>query len=526
VDILSPERHCLVLYRTSARQQGRTTRWITDALARGEKVLHRVVDPEAWVDLEPSSRAARDSGQLELVDAREVHEETGGRHWALRELHRVLVREARRAGYPGVLLTADEHAMAVIAPEPAERLAHEHDLTRLTADPGVRALCCYDLRVEQPDLLDAVVGAHYRGVDDVLWSAGFRAGDDGGVLLVRGEIDAGNAGRFGAALRAAVTHGVQAVDLSEVSVLSAAGIRAFDGAVDLLRRKGERLRLVNLSDTVRRVLTMLRVPDDGELELVTTPPVPVDDSRLAAIARQLTELTASLLHGSTVAAVLHRVTEAALDLVSGADMVSITLRGPDGTFHTPIHTDEMAYQLDQLQYTFGEGPCVDAARVPGPAVAVSHDLAVEPAWPRFGPAAAAHGMRSVVATALLPDAEPPQLSGALNIYSRRPGGLSETDRDIALILAGHASLALAATEATSLRDLRNIRLRQAIDSRAVLGHAKGILMQRRGVSADEAFAVLRRMSQHLNVKLADLAHTLASRTELDLPAEPQSQTDP
>ncbi|WP_146073598.1 ANTAR domain-containing protein, partial [Amycolatopsis sp. CA-126428] len=60
--------------------------------------------------------------------------------------------------------------------------------------------------------------------------------------------------------------------------------------------------------------------------------------------------------------------------------------------------------------------------------------------------------------------------------------------------------------------------RKAIDSRDVIGQAKGIIMARRGVSADAAFDILRRTSQDLNVKLADLARTLAGRhTEIDLP---------
>jgi AmiR/NasT family two-component response regulator len=68
------------------------------------------------------------------------------------------------------------------------------------------------------------------------------------------------------------------------------------------------------------------------------------------------------------------------------------------------------------------------------------------------------------------------------------------------------------------RDAVAENLRRAIDSRDVIGQAKGILMQRRGIGADEAFVLLRRTSQQLNVKLAELARTLATRhTELDLP---------
>jgi AmiR/NasT family two-component response regulator len=103
------------------------------------------------------------------------------------------------------------------------------------------------------------------------------------------------------------------------------------------------------------------------------------------------------------------------------------------------------------------------------------------------------------------------MSGALNIYSRELDGLSNADGDIALLLATHASLALAHTQALTNAELQTAHLRKAIDSRDVIGQAKGILMQRRGITAPEAFDVLRQASQELNVKLAELASTLATR---------------
>jgi AmiR/NasT family two-component response regulator len=63
-------------------------------------------------------------------------------------------------------------------------------------------------------------------------------------------------------------------------------------------------------------------------------------------------------------------------------------------------------------------------------------------------------------------------------------------------------------------DLREAQLRRAIDSRDVIGQAKGVIMARRGVPADEAFEILRRTSQELNVKLVELAKSL---TEQDAP---------
>ncbi|WIY00242.1 GAF and ANTAR domain-containing protein [Amycolatopsis mongoliensis] len=237
------------------------------------------------------------------------------------------------------------------------------------------------------------------------------------------------------------------------------------------------------------------------------------------LAGQFAELTRTLLDVTpTVGGVLRLVVGAAKAILPDADLVSVTLREPDGRYHTPVETDSVAVRLDQVQYDHGEGPCVESARPDGPAIAWSQDLARDPRWPAFGPATAAHGYHSVLATALLPDVRPPRRSGALNIYSSRPGAFDNRAIDQALLLATHASLALAHTEAVAAAELESENLRRAVESRDVIGQAKGILMQRRGITADEAFDVLRRASQDLNVKLADLARTLATRhTEVDLP---------
>jgi hypothetical protein len=236
---------------------------------------------------------------------------------------------------------------------------------------------------------------------------------------------------------------------------------------------------------------------------------------------QFAALTRALLDTTpTVGGVLKEIVETARQVVPGADLVSVTLREPDGTFHTPVETDAIAVELDRLQYESRHGPCVEAARPDGPAIGGSADLANDPRWPVFGPGAAAHGFHSVLATALLPDARPPRLSGALNIYSRRRGGFDSAAIDIALLLATHGSLALAHTRDVAAAALETAHLRKAIDSRDVIGQAKGILMLRRGVTAEEAFGILRRASQELNIKLADLARTIATRhRELDLTAE-------
>jgi hypothetical protein len=236
------------------------------------------------------------------------------------------------------------------------------------------------------------------------------------------------------------------------------------------------------------------------------------------LAEQFSELTARLLDAKTVGEVLEQVVGVTGRLVRGADLVSVTLRSPEGRFFTPAETDPVATELDQAQYDTGEGPCVEASRKEGPGHVRSEDLAAEPAWPRFGPRAAGYGFTAVLSTALQPFDLPAGQGGALNIYSRRAAVLDERARDSALLLATHASLALSGVTARSRAELQAEHLRRAIESRDIIGQAKGILMQRRGIDADEAFDLLRRTSQDLNVKLAELAHTLATRhTELDLP---------
>lgn len=240
------------------------------------------------------------------------------------------------------------------------------------------------------------------------------------------------------------------------------------------------------------------------------------DAGIGDLAARFADLTKVLLDTDNVAGVLTRVLYAAGEMIPGTDLVSVTLRSQDGTFHTPAETAPMATELDDLQYQVGHGPCVDSAEKSGPAYVRSDDLAVEPLWPTFGPAAAGRGYLSVLSTSLMPDAAPPRVSGALNVYSRRRSAFTDDARDRALLLAAHASLALATTRAVERADLERAQLRRALDSRDVIGQAKGILMHRRGIDADAAFELLRRTSQELNVKLADLARTFADRhTELE-----------
>ncbi|WP_155542702.1 GAF and ANTAR domain-containing protein [Amycolatopsis camponoti] len=241
-------------------------------------------------------------------------------------------------------------------------------------------------------------------------------------------------------------------------------------------------------------------------------PLPED----GPLAHHFGALAGTLLEAETLHEAMRQVVVAALRIVPEADLASITLRSPDGGFHTAVSTDETAEELDRIQYLTGEGPCVAAAEHRGPGHALTDDLARSAEFPEFGPRAADLGFGSLLATTLLTERDSEREPGAINLYSRRRGAFGDGAVDHALVLSAHASVALAGTAAHTAAALREEQLRRAIDSRDVIGQAKGILMNRRGVSADEAFDILRRTSQELNVKLSRLAHTLTERhQELD-----------
>ncbi len=228
------------------------------------------------------------------------------------------------------------------------------------------------------------------------------------------------------------------------------------------------------------------------------------------VAAEFAALAGELLDVSTVHEVLTRVAATAQAVVPGAEVVSVTVRADGGGLDTLVATAPLAQHLDELQYTLGEGPILQAFESHGLGIAESDDLAVDERFPRWGPTAARAGIRDCLTIGLYPQQKPPRM-GTLNVYTSQAHGLDDTDRDIAVILAAHASTALTATYATTAAELEKAQLIEAISSRDVIGQAKGILMERRGISADHAFTLLREASQSLNLKLVRVAETLTSR---------------
>jgi hypothetical protein len=231
------------------------------------------------------------------------------------------------------------------------------------------------------------------------------------------------------------------------------------------------------------------------------------------LAARFAELAGHLFASGSLEEVLARIAAAATEVIDGVDLASISLLTQGGRISTPAATDPLAVRLDELQYACGEGPCLEIGLNPQLTYLSVADVSVHPDWPVFGPKAGAHGIHAMLSLGLFPrGTEAPEVAreqprlGALNLYARQPHAFDHNARDVGLLLAAHAAVAVAGTQNTD-------QLRAALDSRDVIGQAKGILMARRNLTADQAFDVLRRTSQRLNVKLHDVATRVADTGE-------------
>ncbi len=133
-----------------------------------------------------------------------------------------------------------------------------------------------------------------------------------------------------------------------------------------------------------------------------------------------------------------------------------------------------------------------------------------PVWPDFSKRASQAGVQSVWSLPLnLRD----RTTGALNLYSTTRRSWHDPAAGAARGLARQAAVVLANATTLMTAQLTNQHLQQAVESRDLIGQAKGILMARQSISADEAFDILRRASQRANRKLRDIAADLVVRTD-------------
>jgi GAF domain-containing protein len=222
-------------------------------------------------------------------------------------------------------------------------------------------------------------------------------------------------------------------------------------------------------------------------------------------ATALITLTGLVLSQEDLSSTLDEVARVAVRAIGPAVGASVSSY-VDGRPAAVAFSDEWSKQLDEMQYEEHEGPCLDCARTGN--VFRIRDLADEPRWPNYTPRAVAHGARSMIS---MPMASEGKIIGALNTYAREPDAFTAEDASVAELVAGHAGLAVqVATAYFGHRDLAE-QTRQAMQSRAAIEQAKGILMAERRCTPDEAFEILVQLSQSTNRKLRDVAAALVAK---------------
>ena len=191
--------------------------------------------------------------------------------------------------------------------------------------------------------------------------------------------------------------------------------------------------------------------------------------------------------------------------MNGAGVMLMSGDIPRGSLCT---TDEVSQLIEELQYTLGEGPCVDAYLQDK--VVAEPDLAdpVTRRWPAFTPPALQAGVRAIfgfplrVGTVHL---------GALNLYRDLPGPLTGDQHADALVVADVAARWVLEAQAGAPVDMVAEELEVSADFHFAVHNAAGIVSVQEGISVTEALIRLRAFAFSSDRLLADVAQDVISR---------------
>lgn len=214
------------------------------------------------------------------------------------------------------------------------------------------------------------------------------------------------------------------------------------------------------------------------------------------VSPQLDDLARVLQDTAELETIVLAVAHDALQTIPGARHTSVTVADKKPAlapewFSTA--SDATARAADRAQRDHGQGPTLTCMR--DRVTVRCTDLARDQRWPELAPHAHDLGVSSVLSVQL---AARGRDLGALSVYSPLVAAFTDRDEQVSLLLASHA--------ATSLTDALEIHhLHQALTNRDTIGQAKGILMARHTLTADQAFLVLVRTSGAQNRKLAEVA---------------------
>ena len=243
-----------------------------------------------------------------------------------------------------------------------------------------------------------------------------------------------------------------------------------------------------------------------------TPSRPPPTSGSTSATAELQEL---LLATEDITRFLEELATLAAKVLPGDLSCGITMRRGRAAM-TVASSDTRASQVDEIQYGHHQGPCLHA--LSSGQVVVVDDLAQDDRWGPYQMPALGHGVRSSLS---LPLRTEDQVIGAMNIYATRSHAFGPPAQLAAGQFADEASRALALAVRLAEQTEMSEHLQRALVSRAVIDQALGIVMGQNRCTVDEAFDVLRSISQNRNVKL----HTIAAEIITAVSGQPPT-TEP
>jgi anti-anti-sigma factor len=352
------------------------------------------------------------------------------------------------------------------------------------------------------------------------------------VVAVRGEVDRVSAPELGAILDAVIErHRSVVLDLAELDFMNGWGLGMLAARASRHGRSGGTLAIRSPSAMVLRLLDITGVAEVVLLENPEPPPRHLGAEQSSEIAEthlgtgpyQLSphtgKITAVPADTDVVDGALRLVVALTRATVGGADGVSVSLRR-HGHLATVAASDQTISDMDASQYATGEGPCVDAS-VNGRWFH-AESLGTETRWPAFTPRAQALGINAILSSPLLVSDRP---VGAINIYSRAAMAFAPKDQELASVFAAEASLILAGAGVDVTDEQLSSRRNEALTTRRLIAQAEGVIMERAGVEADDAYSMLCDYSRTSNRPFREWAEDVVASTQrprLDAKREPTS----
>lgn len=228
-------------------------------------------------------------------------------------------------------------------------------------------------------------------------------------------------------------------------------------------------------------------------------PTGSEQGQFADVAQVLRDVARSLEAQPDLQRTVEGIISAVTDTVPGAEAGGVSL-WEGKVLRTVAATSDLVSRVNGLEHTLNEGPCLDALREHR--TYCIDDMSQEKRWPRFVAAAYAEGIQSMLGYRLFTSG---RTLGSLDLYSTQVHAFDDEAQMVGELFAAHAAIAL-------LGSTQQSEWRVALNSRDVIGMAKGILIHRNRLTEDQAFALLVSASQRVNMKVYDVARWLVAQS--------------